>query len=956
MENENIKKVMLVDDKLKEMIISDKDLTNYILISMLHRLESEGDKPLIYLKDEYDLYTSILSDENKSNEDLKEFLLSVYKDTLNDFMLDDVYNDYLDLSNNEGKQVIYSLSRLLFIQDKYKDDEIGQKIDTKIKEWLDYIKTFDEKKDTTKRYDEIFNDETITKKERIAKVQQLNKRLNARVLYQIIPSLNYDIYNFKNRGRFTDYWIYDIDKDELKAFFKTGITNTISDVETYNRYEETIAKYLDDIESNINMANFNRDKEEQIIAIREKHNVSKDKEDNIHVPSETQEAFLDDIANAYRDYTDKEGNEFKLDDLSDVDKWRKQADNFIKHLETYDGVALFSGFTMDYTLNHLAYNDYQREAYKLDLKDDIKDVTDEIKKEQTKKKSKKKPKPKLATQEEIQAYYNDKVKEYYNTSTLPTNKAILDTYGAYTSIETNTLDKINLKIKELNQKRDKTHDKEKLDNIKYELEDLLRKKQEQEDTFKNLNDTIKEKQDNLDKITHEYNEKEEHLSNADKQQYKNLIQTLQVDLIDAKDELNAFNNRGIAFRGNIFNELEYTDDKGKTIATIRNRNGDVLEPKDIPPLSDLFLTLTNDNYYTRLDNYNEFIDKIDVLFPKSKGASYKIANETIKRNLGKNGYIISVKSLLKDVLHVSEDSFKYYSNNLEGAIKFFNDTQINVQQQDKYTKNDDVLNMFFGLTNNVYMSRQVNNDIYLYYEISSVYETILNNSDRPVISQNPKTLLKYSIGQKGNRRVFKLGNYIYNNLRESLNNGKGGVKIDDNGHFYKKFKVKSLLKVLKESKLINKEARPRKYREDIFNPLITTLNTLSVDDDGNGERLIEYNILYDDSLNMSNDTFKATFEEAIVIITYLKYSEDYENILAKNIRNKKKAHITNANKFILTFGKYEGKTLKEVLDIDKHYLEVILSDTTIKIPKPTITRQHIKNILDYDKDKRQLKK
>ena len=175
MENENIKKVMLVDDKLKEMIISDKDLTNYILISMLHRLESEGDKPLIYLKDEYDLYTSILSDENKSNEDLKEFLLSVYKDTLNDFMLDDVYNDYLDLSNNEGKQVIYSLSRLLFIQDKYKDDEIGQKIDTKIKEWLDYIKTFDEKKDTTKRYDEIFNDETITKKERIAKVQQLNE-------------------------------------------------------------------------------------------------------------------------------------------------------------------------------------------------------------------------------------------------------------------------------------------------------------------------------------------------------------------------------------------------------------------------------------------------------------------------------------------------------------------------------------------------------------------------------------------------------------------------------------------------------------------------------------------------------------------------------------------------------------------------------------------------------------
>ena len=943
-----------LDKDKKDLMINNDRLTKNFLIMLLRQAYGDNKEKPFTLND-YDLYNYILfSEENTLNKDgefTRQFK-EAYETLLNNDMINNAYNEYINLANNEGKQLLYTLSRLLYLQDKYKDEEIGQKIDAKIKEWLDLIKTFDEEKDTSE-YTKGLLETTTDKKARTKIIGEYNRKINARLLYQIIPSLNYDIYNLKNKRDYTTLWNYDkITNEDFIGFLDNYINNKISDSEIYDRYNKDINTFINDLENNINMLNFEVDKAKEIQAIKDKYNVTFDKIRNEKIPQEKQDAFLDEIASLYHEYLEKDKRAFKIQDVDDIKIWRDKADNFIDHLETYDGIALFSGFNMDYTLNHLAYNDYQREAYKLDLKDDIKI----IEKEPTKKKTKKKPKPKLATQEEIQAYYNDKVKEYYNTSTLPTNKAILDTYGAYTSIETNTLDKINLKIKELTQKREKTHDKEKLDNIKYELEDLLRKKREQEDTFNNLNDTIKEKQDNLDKVTHEYNEKEAHLSNADKQQYKNLIQTLQVDLIDAKDELNAFNNRGIAFRGNIFNELEYTDDKGKTIATIRNRNGDVLEPKDIPPLSDLFLTLTNDNYYTRLDNYNEFIDKIDVLFPKSKGASYKIANETIKRNLGKNGYIISVKSLLKDVLHVSEDSFKYYSNNLEGAIKFFNDTQINVQQQDKYTKNDDVLNMFFGLTNNVYMSRQVNNDIYLYYEISSVYETILNNSDRPVISQNPKTLLKYSIGQKGNRRVFKLGNYIYNNLRESLNNGKGGVKLDDNGHFYKKFKVKSLLKVLKESKLINKEARPRKYREDIFNPLITTLNTLSVDDDGNGERLIEYNILYDDSLSMSNDTFKATFEEAIVIITYLKYSEDYENILAKNIRNKKKAHITNANKFILTFGKYEGKTLKEVLDIDKHYLEVILSDTTIKIPKPTITRQHIKNILDYDKDKRQLKK
>ena len=49
---------------------------------------------------------------------------------ISDTMINDTINTYTDLADNEAKQLIYSVSRLLFIQDKYKDDEIGQEIDS----------------------------------------------------------------------------------------------------------------------------------------------------------------------------------------------------------------------------------------------------------------------------------------------------------------------------------------------------------------------------------------------------------------------------------------------------------------------------------------------------------------------------------------------------------------------------------------------------------------------------------------------------------------------------------------------------------------------------------------------------------------------------------------------------------------------------------------------------------
>lgn len=556
--------------------------------------------------------------------------------------------------------------------------------------------------------------------------------------------------------------------------------------------------------------------------------------------------------------------------------------------------------------------------------------------------------PKKASLEEINEAYEKKAKEYYKGGSTPTNLAILDTYGAYTGIETNSLDKINIKIKELETQLKKAKTNEERENIKAELDLVRQKKEKEEELYKNLIESVESKEKNIKHLNNILEEKKDQLNKSEIEQYESTINSLKTDLLEAQDDLNNFNSRGLAFRGNIFNELEYNDEKGNIIATIRNKDGQPLDPKDTPILADAFLRVANDQFFNRYDMVNEYKDKIDVLFPLERGSAFKIANDTIKRNLGKNGFIINVKDLLK-LLGLSENSFKYFGNRIEEAIKFYNNMEISVQQKDKITNNEDVLNMFFGITSNVHLSRQVDNNYYIYYEISSIYESILNNSKNPTIAQYPNELLRYTTGQKGNKRVFKVGEKLYTLLRESLNGSNGGVKIDEKGRYHKNVRVRDLLKPLRESKLLNRQARPRKYREDIFNPLIMALDTLE------NEKLIEYTLYFDDSVYMSNDTFKTTFENALIRITYLKTSEDYENILAKNLQKKKERSITNAKDFVLEWGKHKGKTLKEIYDEDKQYLEWILETEDLKIKKPKVTRQLIRTLLDHEASKDKLR-
>lgn len=146
-----------LDKDKKDLMIKNDSLAKNFLIVLLRQAYIKEDERL-FLKNDYDFYNYVLfnvSDENTLNKDgeLTRQLKDAYITILNNNMINDVYLEYINLANNEGKQLIYSLSRLLYLQDKFKDDDIGQAIDTKIKEWLNLIKTFNEEKDA-KQYEQ----------------------------------------------------------------------------------------------------------------------------------------------------------------------------------------------------------------------------------------------------------------------------------------------------------------------------------------------------------------------------------------------------------------------------------------------------------------------------------------------------------------------------------------------------------------------------------------------------------------------------------------------------------------------------------------------------------------------------------------------------------------------------------------------------------------------------------
>lgn len=549
-----------LDKNKKDLIIKNDRLTKNFLIVLLRQTNKKDlDNPFFII--DYDFYDYVLfniSDENTINNDgeLTRQLKDSYITLLDTNMIDDIYLEYIKLANNEGKQVLYTLSRLLYLQDKYKNNEIGQVIDTKIKEWLDLIKSFDIEKDEKQYKKDLLNTKD-DKEKNIKVIKEYTKKLRARIFYQIIPSLNYDIYNFKDRHNYTKLWNYDkITNENFVGFLDTFINNQIDNSKSYNRYHNDINRFINDLENNINMANFEADKSTEIQALRDKYQVKDDINQNLAISIKTQDSFIEDVTQLYREYLNDDNKAFKIQDNDDVKKWRDKADNFIKYLETYDGIALYGLFTMDYMLNYLAYNDYQKKAYKLDLDDEITDVTDELKKDLNKEETKKKPR-----------LSNSELKEKYKDITLLDDDTTLDYNRKWARIDTS---KVNTNIMDLRENITKKLENNTDITIKSikELERKAKPSKEDLEKLKDLKETLKEQQEQREKIQDEINDLKDDIALLDKQisdtteakQIKALNRRRKQLEKDLTEKQNIINNGGVTMQMDLFTG-KYTYEK-----------------------------------------------------------------------------------------------------------------------------------------------------------------------------------------------------------------------------------------------------------------------------------------------------------------------------------------------------------------------------------------------------------
>ena len=552
-----------LDQDKKDLAFKNDRLTKNFLIVLLRqaytRQDKEQDNEQDFSLNDYEFYDYILyniSDKNTINKDgeLTKQMENAYKTLLNNSMIDDVYKEYTNLAINGGKQVLYTLSRLLYLQDKYKDSEIGQEIDKAIKEWLELIKSFDENKDPKKYKQDLIK--TRDKDKRTQIIKDYNRKLNARVLYQIIPSLNYDIYAYRRFRPYTTIWNYDeISNEDFIGFLDTYINNRLNDSKTYNRYDEDFNKFINDLESIINIDNFERDKAKEIQDIKDKYGITDVKEHNEGIDQETQNTFLDEIASLYHEYLEKDKRAFKIQDDNDIKIWRDKADKFIKHLETYDGVALNGLFTMDYTLEHLAYNDYQKKAYKLDLKDDIKVIKDKSDtttpvQDDTEQEDEQTPISKLRNHS--LKHSNTQERDYIMMSSTKQANDLVNSITSYATYN-ESIYSIQKNINELESKDKKSaSEKDRLDYLKDKLENAYKTREDLEQEEKELLNNKKEISEKLTELDNQ--EDIDHLNVLNKGIDKRLeeIKTQK-------------NNSALVVQQNLFtNDIEYN---GKYITT-----------------------------------------------------------------------------------------------------------------------------------------------------------------------------------------------------------------------------------------------------------------------------------------------------------------------------------------------------------------------------------------------------
>ena len=500
-----------IDKELNDVILSDDEAIIFFLIIMLQSIKDDEEQLDFYLSD-YETSKAIIQANRNS---IKDHLNEILKDVLNnDFVLDTI-KQYETLLNNEAKSVIYALSRLLYMQDKHKADQIGQDLDKVIKEWIKYIQTVD--------YSNL--KEKLSNPTTDEEMKETVRQYNAYALQDITRQIIKNIYaNNKLSDEFFKMTLLNPqnNKKDTIGYFKTYLTNVISNAESFRRYsEKLITNFINSTIDKIQLDNFQNAYEEQLKEIKAK--VEKEKTGNtklsvknsllmyeLYKDKLVSEDFIqyvkdDDFINgAYELYQEyQKTDEYKQLEQTkqDILIWREKATNFINHIEGLTKEPTKKQLSLDYILEHLAYSDYQKKAYKIGVTYKDTDPTQKVEyvvEEQ--------PKRKLSRQE---------LKEKYKDATL-LNGEQLDYNRKFARVDTS---KVNTNIMDLRESITKkvqpnTNRTQKKIN---ELEKKPKPSKEDLAKLKDLKEQLKEQQDEQQAIINEVNDLKADIELLDKQ-------------------------------------------------------------------------------------------------------------------------------------------------------------------------------------------------------------------------------------------------------------------------------------------------------------------------------------------------------------------------------------------------------------------------------------------------------
>lgn len=346
----------MLDDELKQLILSDETLINKIIISIFFnaiRLENPEKHRDFDLSD-YDFYNWYFNEKQEPHAiEIKEALLNVVKNGLSDTMINDTYNLFNELKVNEGKQVLYTLSRLFYLQDKYKNNIVGQTLDKEIKNIKHYI-------EDNERTNNAF---LSTKECNEDNLKEIQDRILAYETNLLIPSINYDVYlEGKPHKPFLELWLNNIPKQDIKDFLINSTSNNLKDAQKYNEYSVKINSFINDTISNKQFNDFlevNKIKLDDIARTKSLLSVKGKYIKNGGNDKSLEEILNEPQLNKYYELFSKYQKQQAYLDLkqieTDIKTWRDKTDKFIARLKETEH-AEYNTFNLMFTLMKLTHN------------------------------------------------------------------------------------------------------------------------------------------------------------------------------------------------------------------------------------------------------------------------------------------------------------------------------------------------------------------------------------------------------------------------------------------------------------------------------------------------------------------------------------------------------------------------------------------------------------------------